>query len=115
MSKIINQTKATLLADNFKPCNSILSKVRGLMFSVSKNLVFIYNKEQYVPLHMFFVFFPIDVIYLDSEKKVVDLKKHFLPFTLYNPKSKSKYVLELENGSINRSMTQIGDILNFHI
>ena len=39
---------------------------------------------------MFFVFFPIDVLFLDKNKKVVELKENFKPFSIYFPKNKAK-------------------------
>ena len=58
---------------------------------------------------MFFVFFPIDVLFLDEDKKVVEIKKKFEPFTLYNPKNKAKYVIELPQGAVKNTNTKIGD------
>jgi uncharacterized membrane protein (UPF0127 family) len=79
----------------FKICKSTWSKVRGLMFSKRKNLIFIFEKEEVVPLHMFFVFFPIDVLFLDKNKKIVEIKRDFKPFSYYRPKNKAMYVVEL--------------------
>jgi len=60
---------------------------------------------------MCFVFFPIDVAFLDSKQRVVEIKENFRPFTLYNPKRKAKYVIELCSGTIERSGTIPGDYL----
>ena len=43
---------------------------------------------------MFFVFFPINVYVLDSDKRVVEIKKNFKPFTVWNSSEKGKYVME---------------------
>jgi uncharacterized protein len=109
MPEIRNITTGTILAKDYEICESMLSKARGLMFSRRKNLVFVFGKEQYVPLHNFFVFFPIDVIFLDRNKKIVDLKSSFKPCTIYNPKHKSQYVLELFDGIISDSKSKLGD------
>jgi hypothetical protein len=79
----------------FKICKSIWSQARGLMFSKKKNLVFVFNDEKRRSLHMFFVFFPIDVLFLDKNKRIVEIKRDFKPFTFYYPKEKSKYIVEL--------------------
>ncbi|MBI4141320.1 DUF192 domain-containing protein, partial [Candidatus Woesearchaeota archaeon] len=76
---------------NYKICNNVLSQTRGLMFSRKKTLVFVFNKEKYVPLHTFFVFFPITVLFLDDKIKVVE-QTIMKPFRFYNPKNKAKYV-----------------------
>ena len=84
-------------------CESLFSRTKGLMFSKKlKNscLLFIFPKEERVSLHMFFVFFPIDVLFLNENKEIVDLKQNFLPFTLYTSKKPAKYILEMPVGSI---------------
>ena len=71
---IKNNTKHTLIAKNFQLCTTLLSKAKGLMFSRKKNhknLVFVFDEEKKIPLHMFFVFYPIDIVYLDLNNKVV--------------------------------------------
>ena len=74
-------------------------------------LVFIFNKEARRDLHMLFVFFPIDVLFLDKNKKVADIKKNFKPFSYYTPKAKAKYVVELPVGMLKN--TRILDEINF--
>ena len=84
------------------------------MFSSKKNLIFEFPKEEIIPLHMWFVFFSIDVLFLDSKKKVLEIKADFKPFTFYTPKNKAKYVLELEKGIIGKTNTKPGDLISFH-
>ena len=57
--------------------DSLFSRLMGLMFSFPKNdgLLFKFDKEIYVSLHMFFVFFPIDIIYINEKFKVIKIKK----------------------------------------
>ena len=62
---------------------------------------------------MIFVFFPIDVIYLNKNKKVIEMKSNFRPFTFYSPKKNAKYVIELPKGTIKKSRTSMGDIISF--
>ena len=71
------------------------------------------KKESFVSLHMFFVFFKIDVLFLDKNKKVVDLKKNFLPFTIYNPKKRAMFVIELPSNTIDRTNTMLNDYISF--
>ena len=85
------------------PCNSLWSKARGLMFSKKKDLLFIFKSEQYISLHMLFVFFPIWAIYLDKDKTVTKIKK-LNPF-VSSVRGKAKYILELTE----KSNLKIGD------
>lgn len=113
IKEIINKTRKTVVAANYVLCTSTLSKAHGLMFSKKKNIIFAFKNERIVPLHMLFVFFPIDVLFLDKNKKVVDIKKNFLPWTFYTPKNKAMYVVELEAGTVIKSKTNISDVILF--
>ena len=110
--RIKNITKKTLLAENAKLCKNIFSKSLGLMFSKPQSLIFIFKKEKIIPLQMFFVFYPIDVLFLDKDKKVVEVKENFRPFEYYTPKNKALFIIELPKDSIKKTKTDIGDKIN---
>lgn|SRR3989338_6469354 len=97
-----------------KYCTDSFSKGLGLMFSRRNNnkaLVMEFNKEQKVPLHMWFVFYPIDVLYLDENKKVVEIIKNFRPFTFYFPEKKAKHVVELPANSVHKGQLEVDDTI----
>jgi len=111
---ILNKTKKFMIIKQAKLCKSIFSKAFGFMFHFKKPgyaLVFIFNSERRADLHMLFVFFSIDVLFLDKNKRVVEIKKNFKPFTYYAPKKKAQYVIELPVGVIRK--TKIGDKIGF--
>ena len=111
---IVNKSKNTLISENESICDSFLCKAVGLMFSFRpKALFFIFNREQRLGLHMLFVFFPIDVVFLDSMFHVVELKERLLPFTFYNSRAKARYAIELPAGAIKKSRTKVGDTVIF--
>ncbi len=108
--KVINNSKKTTIAKDAALCTTIFSKSLGLMFRLKpKPLVFIFNKEKIIPLHMYFVFFPIDVIFLTKEKKVVEMKENFRPLSYYTPKNKASFIIELPINTIRKTKTRIGD------
>lgn len=84
----------------------------GLMFSRPRDLVFDLGRERRVWLHMFFVFFPIDVVLLDSRREVVGLREGLRPFRLYTPGVSARYILELRKGTIARGRVRPGDRLD---
>jgi uncharacterized protein len=111
---IKNATKKDVIAEDAVVCSNIFSQGLGLMFSFKiKSLVFTLKKEKITPLHMFFVFYPIDVLFLDKEKVVVDVKENFRPFSFYTPKHKSMYVIELPEGTIKKTKTWVWDKIDF--
>ncbi len=88
-----------------KERTSIALRALGLMFSrplKDKEGLLLVNEIESVEMsaiHMLFVFYPIDVVWMDKGKKVVDIKRNAKPFALrYAPKRKAKYVLELKAG-----------------
>jgi len=105
---IKNIKKKTLIAKNAELCSNIFSKSFGLMFSRRpKALIFIFKKEKIISLHMFFVFYPIDVLFLNKNKIIVEIKENFRPFTFYTPKNKAMFIIELPNGTIKKTKTKI--------
>ena len=111
---IKNTTKKSIIAKNAELCKNIFSKSLGLMFSIKPNpLIFIFKKEKIIPLHMLFVFYPIDVLFLDKNKVVAEIKESLMPFSVYTPKKKALYIIELPQGAIKKSKTALGDKIQF--
>jgi uncharacterized protein len=112
-----NITRKTGLAKDIMLCKSLGSQMKGLMFSrkiEDKALIMVFQKERIVALHMMFVFFPIDIIFLDRRKKVVELVEGARPFiSQIVPKNRALYVVELPAGTIRKSRTKLGDRLAF--
>ena len=112
---IKNLTTGQIIATEVKWCDTFLSKGRGLMFRRAirehEALVFAESKESIslTSIHMFFVFFPIAVIWLDAERKVVDkvLARPFRPY--YAPQRPAQYFVEGHPNILDK--VQIGDRL----
>ncbi|MFH1409100.1 MAG: DUF192 domain-containing protein [Nanoarchaeota archaeon] len=106
-------TKRSIM--KIKHCRSIFSKAFGVMFrrSMDRAYVFHFQREGIIPLHMFFVFFPIDIIFLDSEQKVVEVVHGLKSWRMYMPKKKAKYVIELPAGTVKERGISVGHTLKF--
>jgi hypothetical protein len=78
-------------------------KMLGLMFrpGVTTPLVLEVGSESRIgaSIHMMFMRFPIDAVFLDKHCRVVD-KATLKPWTLnYTPKKPAKYVVEMRAGT----------------
>ena len=109
-SKRINLGKLDL-ADSF------ISRFMGLMFrkDPEKGLILKLpstRSRRGSSIHMFFMRFPLDIIFLDADKKIVDMVS-IKPWKTYTPKAPSKYVIELEEGSVIKYKLEIGDEMDF--
>ena len=111
--KLINITKKRVIASNVKLCKTALSRLKGLMFSSLKynEALILVSEEESISLnsiHTFFVLFPLDVIWLDKNFKVIDFKLNipqFIPFI--KPKKPAKYVVELKHKKLNISLEDV--------
>ncbi len=110
-----NTRTKKIITRNAVICSDVFSKFVGLMFTKQQNkaLIFKFNEEKIISLHMLFVFYPIGVLFLDKNKIVVDKKENFKPFTFYKSKKKAMYAIELPNGTIRKTNIKIGDALDF--
>jgi len=114
---LINSTSGKKIIEKIKTANTSFSRFKGLMFEKKENfnygLVFELDKEGRInsSVHMLFVFFPIDIVYLNPEKIVVD-KATLNPWKLnYTPKKPAKYFVELPKGTANK--IKLGEILKW--
>lgn len=82
--------------DKLERCNSFSKKFRGLMFSYRRNLLFDLGKESWLKafIHTFFVFFPVKVYWLNSNKEIIDYKV-VKPFRFGVPSSRARYIVEI--------------------
>ena len=92
---IYNKTKNQILSRHPKICKNFLAQAIGLMFSKKRTMLFVWKKSKKRSIHTFFVFFPIDLIYLNKDKRVVEIKRNLPSFNVYTPKSESKYLIEI--------------------
>lgn len=63
-------------------------------------------------IHSCFMRFTIDLIFIDSDMKIVDLAT-LRPWRMYNPKGQCAWVLEVNEGTIKRKDIKVGDQLEF--
>jgi uncharacterized membrane protein (UPF0127 family) len=112
---IRNLANDRVLATRVRRCDTFLTRARGLMFhsplTEDEALVFVEKGESIsrAAIHMFFVFFPIAVIWLDAGKRVVDktLARPFRPY--YAPRKPAQYYVE--GHLVLLEKVRVGDVL----
>ncbi len=94
---IINETKGKAWHGRVKLADTFFKRFRGLMLvkNVNHALVFVLPAETRAnaSIHMFFMLSDIDVIWLDSSRRVVDFKTA-KKWRLYTPKKAAQYIIE---------------------
>ena len=104
----------TVIAENVEVAESLGSKALGLMFRKAlprkSAMLFIFDNPGKHGIWMPFMRFPIDIVFLDSRKRVVGLHERVKPISLrsgktwkvYYPDKPAKYVIELPAGQVRR-------------
>ncbi len=81
----------------------------------NQGLLFVFETEGYKGIWMKDMLFPIDVLWLDSNMKVVHIKENFLPESYPASESSpvlSRFVLEVQSGFVGKQGIKIGDVLS---
>ena len=114
---ITNETNSKVLAKNVILCDNLWSSMRGLMFrkelQQKEGLLIDLKKDTNASIHMFFVKFPIDVIWLNSEKLVVDTAHNVKPNSIVKPAEFARFVVELPAGTLKEKSVSFGDRFSF--
>jgi uncharacterized membrane protein (UPF0127 family) len=113
---ILNRSKDTNLGEH-DLADSFISRFLGLMFKkdLERGLILKLpssRSRRGSAIHMFFMRFPLDIIFADTDKKIVDMVS-IEPWKTYTPKAPAKYVIEMKKGTINKFDLEIGDELDF--
>lgn len=109
--RVVNQTRDCTLAERCELARTFLSRGLGLMGRASLepgNGLLIYPEWS---VHTFFMRFPIDVLFVDRQDRVMGLRAAMPPYRPYAGAWGARYVIELPSGLLAATGTQPGDQL----
>ena len=106
---IKNLTQNTLLASNASLADSFISRMKGLLgrecLPEGEALIITYCQS----IHMVFMRFAIDVIFMDKSNRVIGLCSNIKPYRFSPIFWASCCAIELPAGSIKKTNTALGD------
>lgn len=106
---IVNLTRGSTLATQARRADNFASRARGLMMAPplpdGGGLVI----EPCNSIHMFFMRYPLDIVFLDKSGEVVFMYTGIKPWRMGRMVRGARLAIELPEGAIGRSGTQIGD------
>jgi uncharacterized protein len=110
--QVSNLTRRSVLANRMEVADSAPKRSKGLLgreqFSVGEGLWIIPCEA----VHTFAMSFPIDLVYLDREKRIKKLRSAVSPWRI-SACLTAHSVIELPSGTIRKTQTQAGDTLEF--
>jgi len=105
-----------LIASKVDIAKNFRSKTLGLMFrkNIPKDyaLLFMFKEPEIVGVHMLFMRFSIDVIFLDMDKKIIEAAV-LRPWIGYKQVKRVKYFIEMKQNTIERYGMKTGNIISF--
>ncbi|ACJ16068.1 hypothetical protein, conserved [Thermococcus onnurineus NA1] len=113
---LVNETKGRIWHGRVRLADTFFKRFRGLMLvrDINYALVFVLPAETRAnaSIHMFFMLSDIDVIWLDSSRRVVDFKTA-RKWRVYVPKKAARYIIEGPVGMINVLEVEEGDLIRW--
>ena len=108
MKKLINERTGEVILDDLQTADTFYARFRGLMGrpSMPENAGLMI--EPCNSVHCFFMKFPIDVIFLDKEDRVVHISRNMKPGSISPIVKRAKYVVEANTTKFSDSI-QNGD------
>ena len=97
-------------------------RAKGLMFrkglAQDKGMLFVFENEDIYPFWMKNMTFPIDIIWISKDKRVVHIETNVppcqqAPCAVYTPSAKASYVLEVSAGDAVQKGIKSGDQVFF--
>lgn len=111
--KATNSTRKTVLADKVKTAFSFAERLVGLICTADFRTGMGLLLAPCSSIHTWFMRYPIDVIFLDRDNRVLKVAHSVPPFRLGPVVRGATKALELPAGVIGATGTQIGDVIDF--
>ncbi|MFQ6137037.1 MAG: DUF192 domain-containing protein [Candidatus Hydrothermarchaeales archaeon] len=114
--EVHNTSRANLIC-TCSVADAFFSRLKGLMFKSSlprdEGLLIEFSPlSRSRSIHGFFMRFPIDLIFINEDLKVVEIETLY-PWRYYSPRKGCKWVLEVNKGVAKEKEIEIGDELEF--
>jgi uncharacterized membrane protein (UPF0127 family) len=109
--RVINTTRSAVLAERAGFADSIMTRALGLMGQAALPSGAGLVLDPCTSIHMFFMRFAIDALYVAQDGAVLRVVPHLRPWWLGPIIWRARYVVELPAGTAASTGTQAGDIL----
>lgn len=116
--RAINRTRQTVLCERLETASTIGAQSRGLLgrsgLEPRSGMLFVCGQlTPFMWMHMFFMRFPIDIVFLDRHDRVLRINYNLKPWRVSSLVVRARKALELEAGAATRSATAPGDQIVF--
>jgi uncharacterized membrane protein (UPF0127 family) len=116
--RALNQTRGTVLCERLEDAGGLGGQSRGLLGRdrLEPGTGMLFENGRFTPMmwmHMFFMRFAIDIVFLDRQDTVVRISHALKPWRMSPVVFGAAKAIELEAGAALRSDTRVGDSIAF--
>ncbi len=116
MLRAINRTSETVLCARLEDAGGLAGQSRGLLgrSGLEPDQGMLFQTSRFTPfmwMHMFFMRFPIDIVFLDGSGRVLKINRSLKPWRVSSIVFGARRALELAAGASERSSTEVGDVI----
>jgi len=108
---IINKTKNAALAENAFVADTFWKRIKGLLGRKSLKAGEALVIRPCNSVHTFFMRFPIDVLFVDKDNRIIKTVADLEPFRMTPVIFGSAFVVELPAGTLHSTNTRASDLL----
>ena len=118
MMRALNQSRGTVLCARLENAGGVAGQSKGLLGrdGLEPGAGMLFENSRFTPMmwmHMFFMRFAIDIVFLGRGNKVISISRRIRPWRVSAMVFGARRALELEAGAAERSSTQVGDQITF--
>ena len=116
--RAINQTRGTVLCARLENAGGLAGQGRGLLGrdGLEPGTGMLFENGRFTPfmwMHMFFMRFAIDIVFLGRGNTVIRINRRLKPWRMSSVVFGARTALELNAGASDDSSTQVGDQILF--
>jgi uncharacterized membrane protein (UPF0127 family) len=113
--RVVNRTRDSVLGDRIALARTPWTRLIGLLGRDGLEAGGGMWLEPCDSVHMLFMRFPLDIVFVDAEGTVVDVVAGLKPWRVTWPRAGARATLELPVGAVARTGTRPGDILTCEV
>ena len=116
--RALNQSRGTVLCARLENAGGVAGQSKGLLGrdGLEPGAGMLFENSRFTPMmwmHMFFMRFAIDIVFLGRGDKVIRISRRLRPWRVSAMVFGARRALELEAGAAEKSSTQVGDQITF--
>lgn len=114
--RAVNRTRGTIVCKNLEDAGGLAGQSRGLLGRnrLDPGSGMLFENGKFTPfmwMHMFFMKFAIDIVFLGRDGRVLKINADLRPWRVSSVVFGARRALELEVGAVASSGTRVGDII----